>query len=255
MPKASDAAKGGDEAAFGRWSDPVLLLGLMAVWLAIAIVFNGEPQIDVGVSGWFFSPEACADGTARLVCGSFPLSASGSWGTLRNIFHYLPMVCAIVVAVLLARDLMAGRGIAAPRPLRITAALAALALGPGLLVNAFLKEWWGRPRPSATDLFGGDLPFVPAGQWSDACSSNCSFVSGEASTIFWLVCLIPLLPARWRASGGAAIIIAASLGALLRVAFGGHYLSDVVLGGLSTVVVFSAVACLADWWVARKRVV
>lgn len=253
MPKASDAAKGGDAAAFGRWSDPVLLLGLMAVWLAIAIVFNGEPEIDVGVSRWFFSPEACADGVAKLLCGGFPLSASGFWSVLREILQYLPIVFAVAIAVLLVRDLMAGRGLTALRPLRMTGALAALALGPGLLVNAFLKQWWGRPRPSSTDLFGGDLPFVPAGQWSDACSSNCSFVSGEASTIFWLVCLIPLLPARWRRSGGIAIVAAAIFTSLLRVAFGGHYLSDVVLGGLSTLVVFSAVACLADWKLAQKR--
>jgi membrane-associated phospholipid phosphatase len=30
------------------------------------------------------------------------------------------------------------------------------------------------------------------------------------------------------------------------VAFGGHYISDVVLGGLSTLIVFAALAALAE---------
>ena len=142
-------------------------------------------------------------------------------------------------------DLDAGHRFSEPRPLYCVTALAAFLLGPGLLVNAFLKDYWGRPRPGSTDIFGGDLPFVPAGQWSDACADNCSFVSGEGSAIFWLVCLIPLLPPAWRRGGGIAIVAIAVFTAGLRVAFGGHYLSDVVLGGLSTLVVFAVTAFLA----------
>jgi lipid A 4'-phosphatase len=117
-------------------------------------------------------------------------------------------------------------------------------------VNGLFKSYWGRPRPVATDLFGGDHPFVTAGQLSEACAKNCSFISGEAASIFWLVCLIPLLPARYRRSGTAVIIAIAVFTAALRIAFGGHYLSDVVLGGLSTIIVFAALAVLVEW-VAR----
>ena len=50
-----------------------------------------------------------------------------------------------------------------------------------LLVNALLKDHWGRARPNETTLFGGDGafsgPFVIAGQ----CARNCSFVSGEGA--------------------------------------------------------------------------
>ena len=125
-------------------------------------------------------------------------------------------------------------------------AIAALLVGPGLVVNVVLKEYWGRPRPASTDLFGGTLPFVPAGEWSNACPGNCSFVSGEASSIFWLICLIPLWPQRQRGKAGLAVCAIALLAAGLRVAFGGHYFSDVVLGGLSTLIVFAALATLAE---------
>lgn len=231
---------------FGLWSDPVLLLALLGLWTALAIVFNGEPEIDRGVSRFFFAATACAGGVTSKVCGGFPASISPFWVGVRGFFHYLPAAVTVVVLAALARELASGRGLAGRGALYASTALAAFALGPGLLVNGFLKEYWGRPRPYSTDLFGGDLPFVPAGRWSDACASNCSFVSGEAASIFWLICLIPLLPERRRRAGGVAIVAAAAFTAGLRIAFGGHYLSDVVLGGLSTLVVFAFLAVLAE---------
>lgn len=233
-------------AAFGLWADPVLVLGLAALWLTLAIVFNGEPGVDLAVSRLFFLQFPCPEGWPQPVCGAFTFSSSGVWTVLREIFHYVPIAAAAVVAALLARDLSAGQRLSEPRPLYSLTALAAFLAGPGLLVNLLLKEHWGRPRPVSTDIFGGDLPFVPAGQWSDACASNCSFVSGEASAVFWLICLIPLLPARWRRRGAPLIVAIAVFTAGLRVAFGGHYLSDVVLGGLSTLLVFAALAWLSS---------
>lgn len=228
------------------------MLALLGLWFALAIVFNGEPDIDRGVSGFFFAATTCVEGATTKACGGFPLSVSAFWGAVRQGFHYLPITVAAVVVAALAKELASGRGLVNGNALYALTALAAFALGPGLLVNSFLKDYWGRPRPYSTDLFGGDLPFVPAGQWSDACASNCSFVSGEASSIFWLVCLIPLLPARLRRTGGIAIVAIAIFTAGLRVAFGGHYLSDVVLGGLSTLVVFAFLAMLAERFLVRR---
>jgi membrane-associated phospholipid phosphatase len=240
---------------FGLWADPVFLLALSALWIALAIVFHGEPQIDRAVSALFFVAGPCTDGSAPPVCGSFPVAAHAFWQALRSFLHYLPVAVAIVVIAALASDFAAGRGFDHSRTRFSATALMAFALGPGLLVNVFLKDHWGRPRPVSTDLFGGNLPFVPAGDWSNACQYNCSFVSGEASSIFWLVCLVPLLPAPQRRVGAIVAAATAIFTCGLRVAFGGHYLSDVVLGGLSTLIVFSALATLVEWGVqARRRV-
>jgi membrane-associated phospholipid phosphatase len=228
------------------WADPVLLLALSALWIALAIVFNGEPEIDRAISGFFYAVQNCPEGSTASVCGSFPAAASAFWRTWRDIFQYLPIAAAVVVAAALASEIAAGRGFDRVRTRFAATALIALPLGPGLLVNGLLKSYWGRPRPVATDLFGGDHPFVAAGQLSKACLKNCSFISGEASSIFWLVCLIPLLPERYRRSGTAVIIAVAIFTAGLRIAFGGHYLSDVVLGGLSTIIVFAALAVLVE---------
>jgi lipid A 4'-phosphatase len=238
---------------FGLWADPVLLLALMALWIALALVFNGEPEIDRAISSMFFAVQPCAQGSQASACGIFPASASASLQAVRNFFHYLPVVVAIVVVAILSRDLAAGRRAADARVRFTAAALAAFVVGPGLIVNVFLKEYWGRPRPASTDLFGGLLPFVPAGEWSNACPDNCSFVSGEASSIFWLICLIPLWPQRLRGKAVLATAAICVFSASLRVAFGGHYLSDVVLGGLSTLIVFSALAVLVERLFAATR--
>lgn len=237
---------------FSLWANPVFAALLIALWIVLAIVFNGEPWVDKSVSAFFFTARPCGLAAGSLVCGSFTVGHDWGLSELRQGLQILPVAVAIVVAATLARDLAAGLRWKDATVRFQAAALGALALGPGLVVNVVLKEHWGRPRPYSTDLFGGKLPFVPAGQLSNYCHSNCSFVSGEASSIFWLLCLLPLLPAAWRPRAG---IVAAGLAVLtsgLRVAFGGHYLSDVVLGGLSTLVVFSCVCVVIEYLAERK---
>jgi membrane-associated phospholipid phosphatase len=115
--------------------------------------------------------------------------------------------------------------------------LTTLAAGSGLIVNGILKNFWGRARPRQTLEFGGDLPFPPAWENVDHCSQNCSFVSGEASTAFWLVALAFIAPKPLR----LPVLVATSTFAvaifLSRIAFGAHYLSDVVIAWAITMVV------------------
>ena len=168
-----------------------------------------------------------------------------------NIYTFIARVVNSGVAMLV-RDLMAGLKWQNVRVRFEAVALAALAVGPGIIVNVILKDHWGRPRPYSTDLFGGRLPFVPAGQISTYCHSNCSFVSGEASGIFWLLCLVPLLPPALRLRMSLVLAAIAIFTSGLRVAFGGHYLSDVVLGGLLTLIVFACLAVLSEYLTARR---
>ncbi len=114
-------------------------------------------------------------------------------------------------------------------------------IGPGLIVNLGFKDHWHRPRPVQTQNFNGPDPFVPWYDDNGGCKKNCSFVSGEASTGFWMVAPASVLPPPWR---GPAILAAFAFGlgaGLLRLAFGGHYLSDVLLGGLITLIVIEVV--------------
>jgi membrane-associated PAP2 superfamily phosphatase len=117
--------------------------------------------------------------------------------------------------------------------------LVALAAGPGLIVNGVLKSWWGRPRPVAVDIFGGEAPYQPVWRISEWCQSNCSFVSGEASSAAWMVAAIVLIPARLRPLLAPPVVLYALLLSLNRLAFGGHFLSDVVLSWTISGLVFA----------------
>ena len=56
-----------------------------------------------------------------------------------------------------------------------------------LVVNILLKNMWGRARPNDVSYFNGFQDFTPWYKISDACSLNCSFVSGDSSVGFFLI--------------------------------------------------------------------
>ena len=118
------------------------------------------------------------------------------------------------------------------------------AIGPGLVVNLGLKDHAHRPRPIQTSAFGGASEFRPWYRFDGACQKNCSFVSGEASEAFWMVAPALLAPPPWRGAAIGAALIFGAAASLLRMAFGGHYLSDVVLAALITLVIIEAARAL-----------
>ena len=124
-------------------------------------------------------------------------------------------------------------------PIRVLLFLAtSLTLGPGLLVNVLLKEYWGRPRPWQVVDLGGTMAFFPAWVPGGACASNCSFPSGEASSAAWLLAFVFVVPERWRRPVAAVALAWVAAISLNRMAFGGHFLSDVLIGwGLTATVV------------------
>jgi lipid A 4'-phosphatase len=195
-----------------------LTLGVFALW----------PQLDLIVARYFFHGGGFfgRDSLARLA---------------RDFFRMTPFV---VLAAYAALWLAKRRGVMlrwAPSGRAVIFLITTIAVGPGLIVNLGLKDHWRRPRPVQTEEFNGPSPFKPWYETNGACIRNCSFVSGEAATGFWMVAPASVLPPPWRVP---AIIAAFAFGVgagLLRLAFGGHYLSDVLLGGLITLIVIEIV--------------
>lgn len=198
-----------------RWS-----LGL----LAPLIIF---PQIDLTVSSWFY------DAASR----SFPARIQDfpEWVRLT-----MPRILFVTVSLVLAAW-AAGEWLKDPIfgiTRRIAAFLAlSLAVGPGLVVNVILKDSWGRPRPSTIREFGGDNIFVPPMVMSDQCDRNCSFSSGHGALGFWPVALALLAPPAWRPLAVTATVVFGAMVGLVRIAQGGHFLSDVVVSAIVTVVI------------------
>jgi len=194
----------------------------MTAILLLSALFLAAPQIDLWASGLFWSP------------AGFELAQSPALKALRKSSSWVLGLILLGVLATLAAHLIRRDWTALGGARRCWFLLAGLALGPGLVVNTVLKDGWGRPRPNAIEAFGGEAPYIPVWEISDWCARNCSFVSGEAASAAWTVAaaivLAPLLPlSRLRAAlVGAAVVYAAAL-SLNRLAFGGHFLSDIVL--------------------------
>ncbi len=94
-----------------------------------------------------------------------------------------------------------------------------------LVVNAVLKNMWGRARPNDVSYFGGAYDFAPWYKISDSCLSNCSFVSGDASVGFLLVVFYFITKKNIYLY--LSLFFGFFLG-FIRIIAGGHFFSDVI---------------------------
>jgi len=210
----------------GAKSDPLLTAFLAAI-LATSMYFWFFPEVDLAVSRWFFSPDDgfVLSGDSKLLW----LRASSTWALAAVTIGIFAKILWDTINTRLTWSRVR-------TPVWL---LSGLALGPGLLVNGLLKEHWGRPRPIEIDAFGGDAVHQLVWVISDWCDGNCSFVSGEASSAAWLVAVALVMPKPIRFAATAATLIYAASLSLSRIAFGGHFLSDVVLAWLICGLVFA----------------
>ncbi|NLS15455.1 phosphatase PAP2 family protein [Rhizobium sp. P40RR-XXII] len=233
----------------------VAFLALFTLWWLLLFVFYRFPGIDLLVAKRVFTATPCAPailpGPASFpgkVCGVFALAKNPLFEIMRAVTLALPYIAAVtLVATVISSWRKRGADWRTLKTDRYVAALISLTIGCGLIVNTLLKSYSGRPRPRSTDLFGGSLDFVQAGSFAGRCLGNCSFVSGEASSGGWLLCLILLLPPQLRLRLGIPLAIVSIMMPVMRVMTGAHYLSDAVLGWLLSLVVFAAVIAMIDF--------
>lgn len=196
-------------------------LGLFAIVMVAAItaiVFTIEPKLDLRIALFFRDYQA---------------SEAAQW--LNAVFAFLRETNARLTVVLVALPILAlviklvwPKRAMLIRPRAATLMIVTMLLGPGLLVNGILKEQWSRPRPGEVTEFGGPLAFKA---WSDPtgeCRSNCSFVSGESASAFWLLAPAAVLPSPWTVPALCGVLAYASAVGFSRVFTTGHFFTDVV---------------------------
>jgi lipid A 4'-phosphatase len=224
--------------------------------LALAVViFTLFPQIDLWVSGFFYS-----GGRPR-----WPLADGANWARVAlNVAAWAILGAAIAIALwTIVRSLLRREG----WPTWSAAIHAAVfvgmcyALGPGLIVNGGFKSYWGRARPNAVVEFSGQKAFTPALQPTDQCPRNCSFVSGEGSLGYVSAAPAAVLSGVARVAAlGTGGVIGTALGGV-RVIQGAHFVSDVVFSGLASwfAIWLSYGLVYRQWlqelWRRRRRVV
>lgn len=209
------------------------------------IVFLAWPEIDLRVTALFFHEGI-----------GFPGQSSAVLSTVRHGIWNLSIGLALVAIIGGLFHAVTGRDLFGVSGGRWQFIALLYVLGPGLLVNAVLKNFWGRARPDQIIDFGGTATFSPAWVITDQCARNCSFVSGEGSGAAALAIggLVVLQALRSRLWPGVVVtlqgivITAAITGAALRVVLGRHFLSDTVFAALLV-----AVIALLLWPVFARR--
>lgn len=199
-----------------------LLLYASLVGLGVLTAFFLTfPQTDIWFSRLFTNQ------SSQFVARSSPLASFS-----RHLIWNLCNAIAVFAAILLIANFIIKPAKRIPNQILGFISLSYI-LGPGVLANLILKANWGRARPVTVLEFGGDLLFTPPVLISDQCARNCSFISGEASSVvvIALVLVFLILPGmkpgqRWLAA--LILCVVALVGSLFRVAMGRHFLSDVL---------------------------
>jgi len=220
----------------------------LALWVVIGLLFGIFPELDLKLAALFYDPQT----------RTFPLKLNGLAAFARDAAMWiawafvLPSIVAVIVK--LTRPdrplLVSGRA--------IVFLLVTMILSAGVLTNFTFKAFWGRPRPVAVTEFSGDRHFVPWWDPRGDCPHNCSFFSGEGATAFWTLAPAALAPPPWRPLAYAAATIFGAVTSGLRMAFGGHFFTDVTIAGLVTfVVIWFAYALIYRWpgtWLSDEAV-
>jgi len=200
----------------------------LAIAAVAGLVFALDPALDLAISRRFYDP-VLQDFPPRFVPALRWLRNASMWVVAALV---APAALALALKLLLPfrRMLVSGRG--------AIFLVATLILGPGLLVNVIMKDHWPRSRPIDVPELGGSERFVPWWDPRGVCPKNCSFVAGESAGAFWTLAPAALAPPPWRPLAYAAAILFGSGVGGLRIAFGGHFFSDVVFAG---VLIFSVI--------------
>lgn len=214
-----------------------LFIGL-ALWFLISVVFGLYPELDLKLAALFFDPAT----------KTFPLKLNGWAAFARDAAMWVswafvlpPLVALVVKMIRPDRPLMvSGRA--------IVFLLVTIILSAGILTNLTFKSYWGRPRPVVVTQFAGDQHFVAWWDPRGDCARNCSFFSGEGATAFWTLAPAALAPPAWRPLAYTGAVVFGLVTSGLRMAFGGHFFTDVSIAGLVTfVVIWLGYAMIYRW--------
>jgi lipid A 4'-phosphatase len=197
-------------------------LTILAVVSLVTIVLFAATDLDLATVRPYYHPEAE---------NYWPTASHPLWSLF---YRSAPWVTASLF-IMGAALVIAGSVRRRSKRLRLYGLFIVLCvlLGPGLFINVIFKDHYGRPRPRQLVEFGGRLNYVRPLVF--ARTPGESFPCGHCSVGFlyatgWWI---------WRrrrprlaaASLAAGLAVGAALG-VVRMAAGGHFLSDVVWSAL-----------------------
>src|SRR4051812_35119798 len=221
------------------------LIVALIIAAVTAVIFGLLPSLDLKTAGLFY-------GFADAGGNMFAWRLSPTLMLVHNIALNAGFVLLIpIVAALLAKLLFPSmRMFVSPRATVFL--IVTMLLGPGLVVNFALKDHWGRPRPIDVTQYGGTEHFVPWWDPRGECPNNCSFVSGDVSTVAWTFAPAALLPTPWQPLAFAGAFALTVFMCVIRVMAGAHFPSDAIFAGVFTyLLIWLAYALIYRWPATR----
>ncbi len=220
------AENGSDEVELTQSRVQHALAMTVAVGFSAAFIFVAFPEIDLGISKFFFvEPTIFAlthsDDRLQII------------GFIRQAGFFITRVTMIGLLALLVLSLLLRYSPLRHYRKKLIYIFLCFAIAPGILVSVVLKENWGRARPSHIVEFGGKMQYTPPMVRADQCAGNCSFPSGEAAFAFCFLAFA--LMARRRKFWIKVALAYGTFFACLRVSEGGHFASDVAFSALISV--------------------
>jgi lipid A 4'-phosphatase len=214
------SSPGGPIAAYRRfWAPELIALGALA--LGSTVLFS-VTDLDIAAARRFYHPE---------LPDPWPVASHPLWSLFYRSAPWVTGSLAVTGVALLVAGVIRRKS----HQLRLYGLfiLLCVVIGPGLIVNAVLKDHWGRPRPRQIVELGGRLeyapPLLPSGTHGK--SFPCGHCSvGYLYAVGWW--LWRRRRPRWAAGSLAAGTVLGTLLGIGRMAAGGHFLSDVVWSGL-----------------------
>ncbi len=205
-------------------------------FIATALLFYVIPELDIRFSMLFYDP-----------FNGFYLADAPFCRWIYDSVEIVSIAWVVLAVLLLAAVWIRKKSLFGLSTKHLIYLLAALAIGPGLIVNLVLKDNWGRARPYDVIQFGGTSAFTPAFVISGECDKNCAFVSGHAAMGFYFIAF-GFLCQRRRSLFVLLAIIYGAIAGLVRILQGGHFLSDVVFAFF---VIYATSAVL--YWIMFER--
>ena len=210
---------------------------LLFSFVLVSLTFYLFPQIDLWVSGLFYTKEQ-----------GFYLAEQPLVVFIYNAIPVFTTAMALFLIGLLLYTWLKRRTALGLNQRAYVYLLLVLLVGPGLLSSIF-KDNWHRARPISIEQFGGEQQFTPAFVITDQCDTNCSFFSGHPTSLYFFIAVALVAPPVYRRRFMTLAIAGGLIVGLGRVVQGGHFFSDVITSGFMV----ATTAYLLHWLMCRHQ--
>lgn len=211
----TQAPGGGAYDPPSRTRGALVLVAVAAVLGLISVVFHWL-NLDLRIENLFYR----SDG-GWLWRHAQPWEALYRWGTIPGLLLTIGSLVALSISLTTRRWVRYQNGL-------LVIALTAI-LGAGLLVNAVLKPYWGRPRPRQVQAFAGEWAYRAPHERGTPGQGE-SFPCGHCTMGYLFVTLFFLRRQAPRVAllGGCFGIFYGSLVGMARMIQGAHFPTDVL---------------------------